>query len=437
LNKPVRTVPEVKPDWVDKNLSTSEEWFFVGKSPRKYAAELEAENAAREEAFTRAMSFYGELLQTQAFEKPIPRLADLLSRETEISGYARSVVSQTGTDNRYTEIYRNEKNQDEYIVYLLYAISRREAAERIQTFTDNLSRSYSSRLSPPQSLWDALVMYDEVLANLGQNSLHRAIAYNEGSGEKRGLYQYLSAETDRLVNGLSFESLPVLNIQKTDLLEVSLRVDSKSIESVGAINAQFCIYDQADTPLLAPSQVLADSGNRFSLQIPTVTLAPGSYTLRAELLLKEVANKSNQISRNTTGEFFFNVTPVNAIIQFAGEQLVDMEKNILTERIREALKNNAVPVQIVPEAKNIQNRYSVIVTVNIGILPPLPQLNTLESAFWDITLVFMKNDMILKETERRRTTLSRTNSDKIFPQVADYVRDNKSFFQDINTAVTQ
>ncbi|MDR0683573.1 MAG: hypothetical protein LBF83_00365, partial [Spirochaetaceae bacterium] len=405
--------------------------------PRRYAAEQEAETAARQEALTQVMSFYGELLQSQSFEKPIAGLADLLSREAEISGYARSTVSQAVTDNRYAEIYRNEKDQEEYIVYLFYALSRREAAENTQRFTDNLSRSYTDRLTPQDNLRDALLMYDSLLAGLGQNPLHRALAYYEGPDGKTSLYQYLSAGISGMVNGLAFDPIPLITIQKTDVLETAVTVSSKTIPSIGAVNTMIRIYQAGNTAPLETYQVPASSGNRFPLQIPTQVLTPGQYTVRLELLLKEVSNQSNQISKNISGEFSFEVSPVNVLIQFNGEDLTGAEKRILEERLTEALKGNAVPVQIVTEPKEVQNRYSVMVTVNTGILPPLPPVNTMESAFWDISLAFLKNGAVIQGTERNRMTLSRTNSDKIFSQVADYVRDSESFFQGINAAVSR
>lgn len=440
FNKPVMTIPAVKLEWVDRDLSTSEERFFTGKSPRRYASEQEAENAARQDAFTQVMSFCGELLQSQGFERPIAGLADLVSSEAEIADYVRSMVSQTSvTDkwlSRYTEIYRNEKDQEEYVVYLFYAFSRRIAAENTQYFTANLSRSYTERLAPQDNLRDALLMYDSVLADLRSNPLHRSLAYYEGPEGKTALYQYLSAGISGMVNGLTFDPIPLITIQKTDVLETAVKVSSKTITSIGAVNTMIRIYQVGNAEPLETYQVPAAFDNRFPLQIPTQVLTPGQYIVRSELLLKEVSNQSNQISQNISGEFSFEVSPVNVLIQFNGEDLIDAEKHILEERLAEALKNNAVPVQIVPEPKEVQNRYSVMVTVNTGILPPLPPVSTLESAFWDISLTFLKNGTVIQETERNRVTLSRTNSDKVFPRVADYVRDNKSFCQDINAAVS-
>ncbi|MDR1398939.1 MAG: hypothetical protein LBJ41_03345 [Treponema sp.] len=437
LTKPVMTIPTVKPEWVDHDLSTPEERFFTGKSPQKYATEQEAENAAQQDAFIHVMSFCGELLQSQSFEKPIAGLADILSRDAEIAGYVRSVISQTVTDKQYTEIYRNEKNQEEYVVYLFYAFSRREATENLRYFTDKLSRSYTDRLIPQDNLRDALLMYDSILAELENNPLHRALAYYERPEEKTALYQYLSAEISRMVNGLAFDPVPLTTIQKTDVLETSVTVSSKIIASIGAVNTMIRMYQADNAEPLETYQVPATFHNRFPLNIPTQVLTPGQYTVRYELLLKEIANQSKQINKNINGEFLFVVSPVNVVIGFTGEDLINAEKNILEERLAEALKDNAVPVQVVPEPQEVQNQYSVMVMVNTGILPPLPPVNTQESAFWDISLAFLKNGAVIQETERNRVTLSRTNSDKVFSYVVNYVRDNKSFFQDINATVSR
>jgi hypothetical protein len=437
VNKPVRSVPDLKPDWLGRDPSNGEERFFIGKSPRKYSSQADAENAAREDARIQALSFYGELLLSQAFERSVAGLADLLNREAEIRDYAQTAVSQAGADNRYMEIYRNEQEQEEYIVYLLYGLSRTAAAEQAWHFTDAVSRSYSNRLTPQENIRDALELYDSILAALGQNPLHRAVAYYDGPDGKTGLHQYLSAEIHKLVNGLVFEPVPALTIQKTDILETSLLVRSKTIESIGAIDTMIRIYESGGTEPFEAFRVPAASGNRFLLQIPTQKRKVGRYTVRSELLLQETGNQSNQITKNITGEFSFEVSPVNAVVEFSGEHLIGVEKDILAGSLREALENNAVPVQIVPEPVNVRNRYSVVVTVNTGILPPLPLLNTIESAFWDISLAFLKNGEALHRTENKRMTLSRTNADKIFPQAADHIRGSKAFFQDMNNAVTR
>jgi hypothetical protein len=433
LSKPVRTVPAIRPEWVGRDPSNNEERFFIGKSPQNYAAEQEAENAAREDARIKVMSFYGELLQSRAFEKSIPGFADLVNQESEIRDYSRAAL--VGTNNRYTEVYRDGNNRESYVVYLLYSLPRREVEENVQRFTDKLSRSYVDRLSPPENLRDALVMCDGILAGLRQNPLHQALAYIEDAGGRTGLFQFLSSGINRLVNGLSFNAVPALNVQKTDILETSLSISSKEIESIGAVNTQIRVYGADEQNALESYQVPSGSGNSFPLKFLTQNLMPGRYTVRSELLLKELISQQDQISRNIIGEFFFEVTPVNVIVQFGGEQLIDEEKNLFEKCLGEALQ--AAPVQIVREVPDVQNRYSIIITVNTGILPPLPALNTVENAFWDISLTFLKNGAALQQTETRRMSLSRTNSGKILSEAANYILDNRSFAEDINTAVSR
>ncbi|MDR1352519.1 MAG: hypothetical protein LBK05_04470 [Treponema sp.] len=441
IDKPVRTVPAVKPVWLGDpdSLGTAEETFFMGKSPRKYTAEGDAESAAREDARSRVLRFYGELLQAAAFEKPIAGITELLNRETEIQGYAQAAVQADIPDNggsRYMEVYRNEKGQEEYMVYLLYSVAAREAGENAERFAGGISRLYSGKLKPQETLTDALVMYDTVLAGLGQNRLHRAIAYHENpGGGKTGLYRYLSGEIDRLVTGLAFEPLPAAAVQKTDALTRSLRVSSKTIENIGSINAAITIYDEKNT--LDSFQVPAGPGNSFSLQIPTQKLAPGRYSVKAELLLKEVSNQALQITNTVTGGFVFEVTPVNAVLVFTGEDLTGDEKDVLAERLRKALEANALPVRIVPGHRDEQNRYAILVTVNTGILPPVPPVNDKELAFWDISLAFLNNEKTVQQTERKRVAEPRTDFSRVFPQAADHVQNSGAFFSGINAAVTQ
>jgi hypothetical protein len=245
LSKPVRTVPSDKPVWMGDpgGMDTPEEKFFVGKSAGKYAAEANAENAARENARSQIMQFYGESLQAAAFEKPIAGLAGLLGKETELQGYAQAAVSRAGPDNRYMEVYLNEKDQEEYVVYLLCGIPRAEVSENIESFTANVSRLYTGKLSSPPILSDALLMYDGVLASLSQNALHRAIAFYGEPDGKKSLYLYLADKIKSLADGLAFEEHPVITIQKTDVLTTQLKVTSKTIENIGAIDTIVSVYD--------------------------------------------------------------------------------------------------------------------------------------------------------------------------------------------------
>jgi hypothetical protein len=183
--------------------------------------------------------------------------------------------------------------------------------------------------------------------------------------------------------------------------------------------------------------VPAGAGNIFPLQIPTQKYAPGRYGIRAELLLKEVANQAKRITGNITADFSFEVTPVNAVLEFTGEYLTGEEREVFTGRLREAVEKNSLPMRIVSEHAGEQNRYTVSVTVNIGILPPIEPVNTRENAFWDVLLSFLNNGKILHQTERTRITEPRTDFNKIFLQAADHIRNIDPFFQGINTLVTQ
>jgi hypothetical protein len=439
LSRPVRTVPADKPVWVGDQggLDTPEEKFFVGKSPGKYTGESEAENAARENARSQVMQFYGESLQAAAFEKPVAGLAGLLGKETEIQGYAQAAVSQAGTDNRYTEVYLNEKNQEEYVVYLLYGLSRMEAAENADRFTANVSKLYTDKLSQQQVLRDALVMYDSILAGLGQNSLHRAIAFYEEPDGKKSLYLYLADKIKSLADGLAFEEHPVVTIQKTDVLNTQLKVTSKTIENIGAIDTMISIYSMETSAPVESYTVPAGAGNIFSLQIPTQKYAPGRYGVNAELLLKEAANQAKRITDNITASFSFEVTPVNTVLEFTGEYLTAGEQDVFTGCLREVIEKKSLPVRIVSEHGGEQNLYTISVTVNIGILPPIAPVNTRENAFWDVSLSFLNNGKILNQTERKRITEPRTDFNKIFHQAADHIRNSDTFFQGINTLVTQ
>jgi murein DD-endopeptidase MepM/ murein hydrolase activator NlpD len=161
----------------------------VGKSPRRYSSESDALAGGREDAYTQILQFYGELLQSRFIDETgitgTAKMTGLINQEPEISGFAHATAAQTESE-RFTELYRNEKDQTEYRVFLLYQFPRQEAEDKVQGFEKNISRRYETRVAVQDTLADTLALYDGILADLDANPLHRALAsYEEESPGNR------------------------------------------------------------------------------------------------------------------------------------------------------------------------------------------------------------------------------------------------------------
>jgi hypothetical protein len=184
-------------------------------------------------------------------------------------------------------------------------------------------------------------------------------------------------------------------------------------------------------------QVFPDSDNRIRLPIPTQNLLPGGYTVKLELLMRDLTKRSKYLQKNIPGEFSFEVTRVYTVMTFTGEYLIEAERIRLTEGIQQAVEHNTVPVQLVTEPIEVQNRYRFIIAVNTAILPPIALVNTVEMVLWDITIGFTKNRETLEEPRKKRITEPRTNFDRTLPQAVDFIRDNTAFFQGVNEKISR
>jgi hypothetical protein len=432
----IRSEPEPPPIWKDILPKTGEELFFVGVS-RIFGSAADARNDARENAFIQVMRFYGEFIRSGAVEKSYfsgssaETIAVLVDREEEISNFAQAVVSQIGTDKYYTEIYLNGRNQEEYIVYALCQIPRQKAEQDIADFAKNTSERYGNLLAKQATLHSTLRLYEDTLKALEQNPLHRAVAYYDGPGGRVNLYEYLSLQINTLAGGVYFDPLSSVLVQKTDTLETAVTVYSPFIAAAGALNCMVAIYGGNN---LSPTVTYtADADNSFLLRIFTSRLEPGRYTVSLELLLNEI---SPRIQKNPTAGFSFEVTPIAAAVEFEGGDLPEEAKSAFIRGLQRGLQNSAVPVRLGQSPGETQNRYAFIITVQTRIQPPSPPVN-IALLLCDADIAFALNGTIVRQSERKRITEAASDTARAFSLAADYVRDNRAFFQGVAEALTR
>jgi hypothetical protein len=111
-----------RPDWVDKVPQSDTEFYYVGTS-QPFNTAANARDNSREDARNQVLKFYGEFIESQGIESismsgsTRNTLDAFVVREEEIRSYAENIISQVGTDRYYTEMFINNYNQEEYIVY--------------------------------------------------------------------------------------------------------------------------------------------------------------------------------------------------------------------------------------------------------------------------------------------------------------------------------
>jgi hypothetical protein len=308
----IRVEPAQAPEWRNNPSQNGTEISFVGVS-RFYDTEADARNAAREDAFTQIVKYYGQYIQATSIEKAslAGRGDDILNpyieREEEITRFAQTVVSQVGADRYYTEVYLDSKNKESFVVYVLCQINRTRAERDIDNFAENISARYGNLIGMAEDLVTALRVYGDIYEALGENPLHRAVAWYDGPGGRVGLYEYCGARIHALANSVSFAAIPYGSVQKGETLLTTVRVSSSQFQRIGGA---LCRVSMAVGKELLPSTYAVGRDNAFSLLLYTDKLAAGKYNVHLELLLHEAAP---QLRGNPSAGFSFEVTPLNTI----------------------------------------------------------------------------------------------------------------------------
>jgi len=322
-----------RPDWVDNVPQNNSEFYFVGTS-QPYDTVANARDNSREDARNQVLKFYGEFVERQARESGTmsgstrDTLEAFIAREDEIRSYAENIISQVGTDRYYSEIYLNSNNKEEHIVYTLCQVSRKKAEEDISNFARNISQRYTGMLTQRATLKATLESYVVVLKALEQNTLHRIIAYHDGTAGRVGLYSYVRANIIDLTNSISFGNLQNRIVRKPDTLDTNVRLQSVVSSIIGPFDCKIIITGMnMDIPVV--NYTVND--NSFFMTFITTPLKIGRYSVQIELLLNEI---TGGIVKNINTGFNFEVIPLTAVLRTKEE----MEEGI--KRTIDILANN-------------------------------------------------------------------------------------------------
>jgi hypothetical protein len=370
----LRTESAQAPIWKDTLPQSATEIYFAGVS-RAYDTAADARNAAREDAFTQIVKYYGQYIEATGIEKSSfsgssgEILTPYIEREEEITRFAEAVVSQVGADKYYTEVYLNSKNKEEYIVYVLCQISRERAERDIDNFAKNISEHYGNLIRTQNDLITALKVYSDIREALRNNPLHRIVSWYDSPGGRVGLYEYCGVQINALTNSVSFTPIPPSTVQKGEDLNTTVQLSSSLFQSIGSARCGVSI--QGNNNPAPPAVYTVGRDNDFLLQIHTEKLDAGKYNVRLELLLNEGVPSLRQ---NPASGFSFEVTPLNTIrivlLDDNAENIAPKIRDILQKQGLLLVENNSAyraRVQVELNERQTNNYYIVEPTVTINI----------------------------------------------------------------------
>jgi len=311
----LRTDPAQRPEWVDAVPQSATEFFFIGTS-QPFNTAANARDNSRENARNQVLKFYGEFMESRAIARTSisgstrDTLEAYVSREDELKSYAEHVISQVGTDRYFTEVYLNNDNKEEFIVYTLCQIGRKKAEDDIDNFTKNISQRYAAMLEKRSTLKATLEGYVLVVKALEQNPLHRMTAYIDTNKGRVGLYGYMLSNINELANSLSIESLQNRTVKKTDTLDTTVKLQSTQFPVLGPFNCSVSVTGMNMNIPVASYTVT--NNNTFLMSLHTAQMEPGRYSVQIETLLNEL---TGGIVKNTSAGFSFEVTPLTVVLK--------------------------------------------------------------------------------------------------------------------------
>ena len=307
----VRTEPAEGPQFDINNVTQSDtEFYFIGVS-LPFDNPASARNNARENAMIQVLKFYGQFIESRAIERTSisgntrDTLETFVNREEEIRNYAEHVISQVETDRYYTEVYLNSKNEEEYVVFVRCQISRQKAENDITNFAKNISQRYAAMLIPRSTLKATLESLVFAAKSMEQNTLHRIIAYHDDTTGRVGLYGYILANINELVNSISITTIPNRSVQKTETLNTVVKLQSLQMPVIGPF--EFRVSIRGMNINLSSANYTATNDNSFLILFHTESLEAGRYTVQIEMLLDFL---TGGIVKNIGTGFSFEVTPL-------------------------------------------------------------------------------------------------------------------------------
>lgn len=148
--KPIQSIPEKRPDWVDSVPITKTELAFVGVS-NQYATDAEARNAAQNNARNQLVHYYGTLMSDKGRTAKAsygitsdvfdPQIASQELEEYLYEGIAKQIAAK----EFYTEVYLTTDTKYAYKVYALLPIEKKIADAAIKEYLQNAADAYKAQ----------------------------------------------------------------------------------------------------------------------------------------------------------------------------------------------------------------------------------------------------------------------------------------------------
>lgn len=148
--KPIQTIPEKRPDWVDSVPITKTELAFVGVS-NQYATDAEARNAAQNNARNQLVHYYGTLMSdkgrtAKASYGITSDVFDPQIASQELEEYlSEGIAKQIAAKEFYTEVYLTTDTKYAYKVYALLPIEKKVADAAIKEYLQNAADAYKAQ----------------------------------------------------------------------------------------------------------------------------------------------------------------------------------------------------------------------------------------------------------------------------------------------------
>jgi hypothetical protein len=126
-----------------------------------------------------------------------------------------------------------------------------------------------------------------------------------------------------IANSVSFAPIPSAVVQKGEDLNTTVKLSSSLFQAIGAARCRVTISGNNNT---APSVVYTvTQDDSFLVQIHTRRLEAGTYNVKLELLLNEIAPSLGQ---NPSSGFSFKITPLNTVRLYLDDEAAPLGSTI-------------------------------------------------------------------------------------------------------------
>lgn len=148
--KPIQTIPEKRPSWVDSVPITNKMLAFVGVS-KQQATDAEARNEAQGNGRDQLVKYYGTLISDKGIKATAtygitsdvfdPQVA---SQELE-EFISKDLAQELLAKEWYTEMYFTQESKNAFKVYVLMQIGKERADKAMQEYCNQKAAEYQSK----------------------------------------------------------------------------------------------------------------------------------------------------------------------------------------------------------------------------------------------------------------------------------------------------